>query len=244
MITRRNLLVSLSAALVTPRLLLAAPPAPRRIYIGTGNRGPGAGILTADWNPATGEIGEITLAAEVSSPTFLAQFRRPDGETSIYAVTEESGPAAKVSAFTTTPGQKTLKLLNQVPTQGAGPTYVSVSPDGRTVLVANYGGGSVSSFHANPDGALSEAVSPLPVLRSRPRQGTPGHPPHPLRPHLPRRPFRPRQRPRHRPHHDLPPQPSNLGANPHRPALLHRPPRHRPTPPRLEPQRPLRLLLQ
>lgn len=176
MITRRSFL-AFSAAL--PMLdglnhsLKAAPVQTRknRLYIGTANSGPGSGIMTASWNGQTGEIGEISLAAEVISPTFLAQFQRAKGQTLLYAVSEVPGADATVSAYTTTPGTAQLSLLNRVPTQGDGPTHVSVSPDGHTVLVANYGGGSVSSFRVGADGSLSDAVSHFQFTGSGPYKG-------------------------------------------------------------------------
>lgn len=115
--------------------------------------------MTASWNADTGEIGAITLAAEVDTPSFLAAFQRPGKETLLYAISEASGAAARVSAYTTVPGTGRLKLLNRVSSGGDGPAHVSVSPDGRTVLVSNYGGGSVTSFQVKADGSLSEAVS-------------------------------------------------------------------------------------
>ena len=171
--SRRNF-VSLSAALpFAPSAILsaAAVTTASRIYIGTGNCGAGQGIMTASWDPKTGEIGEATLAAEVISPSFLATFRQPGGEHFLYCVSEVSGAEAKVSAYTTALGTGTLTLLNRVPAGGNGPTHLSVSPDGRTVLVANYGGGSVSSFHVKADGSLSEAISHFQFSGSGPYKG-------------------------------------------------------------------------
>ena len=173
MISRRNFL-SLSAALPFARsAVLCAAPArqPARLYIGTANRGPGQGIMTAGWNAQTGEIGPVELAAEVVSPSFLATFRTPSGETLVYCVSEVSGDSANVSAYTTQPGTGALKLLNRVPAGGNGPTHLSVSPDGRSVLVANYGSGSVSSFLVKPDGSLSEVVSHFQFSGSGPYKG-------------------------------------------------------------------------
>jgi 6-phosphogluconolactonase (cycloisomerase 2 family) len=48
-----------------------------------------------------------------------------------------------VSAFAIDRNDGQLRLLNTVPSGGAGPTYVSVHPSGRFLLVANYFGGSV-----------------------------------------------------------------------------------------------------
>ena len=173
MIPRRKFLLTASAAALATRAsgVQAQSAAPHRLYIGNGLSGPGNGIFTASWNAATGEIGPLTLAAEVDSPTFLAQFRRPDGEISLCAVSELSGAGARVSAFTTVPGQPELKLLNQVASGGDDPTYVSLSPDGRTVLVANYSGGSVSSFLVLSGGSVSPAVSHFQYTGSGPYKG-------------------------------------------------------------------------
>ncbi len=63
-----------------------------------------------------------------------------------------------VSAFSIDRGNGQLKLLNTVPSGGAGPTYVSIHPSGRFLLVANYFGGSVAVLPIQADGRLGEAV--------------------------------------------------------------------------------------
>jgi 6-phosphogluconolactonase (cycloisomerase 2 family) len=63
-----------------------------------------------------------------------------------------------VSAFATDRSDGSLELLNTVPSGGAGPTYVSVHPAGRHVLVANYFGGSVAVLPILPDGRLGAAT--------------------------------------------------------------------------------------
>ena len=171
--SRRKLLKSLPALVLATRRLHAAPmppPEATRIYLGTGTRGPGKGILTASWNAATGEIGPLTLAAEVIRPTFLAQFRR-GSEVSLYSVSEVSGPDAKVSAFLTTGQSAALKPLNQQSTAGDGPTHVAVSLAGDAVFVANYGSGSVTSFGVLPDRSLSAPVSHFQFTGSGPYAG-------------------------------------------------------------------------
>ena len=49
-----------------------------------------------------------------------------------------------ISAFAINRADGSLKLLNTVRSGGAGPTYVSMHPGGRFLLVANYFGGSVA----------------------------------------------------------------------------------------------------
>jgi 6-phosphogluconolactonase (cycloisomerase 2 family) len=63
-----------------------------------------------------------------------------------------------VSAFAIDPADGQLQLLNTVPSGGAGPTYVSIHPAGRFLLVANYFGGSVAVLPILSDGRLGEAT--------------------------------------------------------------------------------------
>src|SRR6185369_12125413 len=49
-------------------------------------------------------------------------------------------------------------LLNTVPS-GAGPTYISLHPSGKFLLVANYFGGSVAVLPILPDGRLGPATN-------------------------------------------------------------------------------------
>ena len=63
-----------------------------------------------------------------------------------------------MSAFAINRADGQLTLLNTVRSGGAGPTYVSVHPSGRFVLVANYFGGSVAVLPILPDGSLGAAT--------------------------------------------------------------------------------------
>jgi 6-phosphogluconolactonase len=62
-----------------------------------------------------------------------------------------------VSAFAVNRADGALTLLNTVRSGGAGPTYVSIHPAGRHVLVANYFGGSVAVLPILADGRLGDA---------------------------------------------------------------------------------------
>jgi len=63
-----------------------------------------------------------------------------------------------LSAFSIDRATGQLTLLNTVPSGGAGPTYVSIHPSGRFLLVANYFGGSVAVLPILPDGRLGGAT--------------------------------------------------------------------------------------
>jgi 6-phosphogluconolactonase (cycloisomerase 2 family) len=75
-------------------------------------------------------------------------------ETDRYQDTSEG----TVSAFALNPADGSLQLLNTVPSGGAGPTYVSIHPSGKFLLVANYFGGSVSVLPILADGQLGKAT--------------------------------------------------------------------------------------
>ena len=63
-----------------------------------------------------------------------------------------------VSAFSIDRADGHLTPINSVRSGGAGPTYVSIHPSGRYLLVANYFGGSVAVLPILPDGRLGKAT--------------------------------------------------------------------------------------
>ncbi len=63
-----------------------------------------------------------------------------------------------VSAFAINRADGQLTLLNTIRSGGAGPTYLSIHPSEKFVLVANYFGGSVAVLPTLPDGRLGAAV--------------------------------------------------------------------------------------
>lgn len=127
------------------------------LYVGTYTRGDSEGIYRFYMNPATGELTPAGVTAGVDNPSFLAI--HPDLHT-LYAVNEvmefdgKSGGA--LSAFHIEPNSGDLTFLNQQPTHGGAPCYVSVDADGKVVLVANYAGGNLATYLVQEDGSLSE----------------------------------------------------------------------------------------
>jgi 6-phosphogluconolactonase len=74
----------------------------------------------------------------------------------LYAI-HDPGEGRLVSAMSFDRDSGTLELINQQSTQGDYPCYVEVDPTGRTVVVANFNGGSVISYPLDASGALGEA---------------------------------------------------------------------------------------
>jgi 6-phosphogluconolactonase len=128
-------------------------------WIGSYTRtGESAGIYSARLNLETGEISAPALRAEAPNPSALAL--SPDGR-SLYAVLEFT--SGTINAYRVGPGLS-LSALGQQNFDGGGPCHLSVAPDGKTLLAAAYGGGSVGAFPIGEDGGLG---APLSVTKHR-----------------------------------------------------------------------------
>ena len=123
-------------------------------FLGTYTKpGKSQGIYVGRLDTATGRLSPIALAAEATSPSFVALSR--DGRF-LYAAMESGG--GSVGAFTVGPDGK-LAALNEQPSGGAGACHVWVDATGKTVMVANYGGGSIAAFPVKPDCSLGERTA-------------------------------------------------------------------------------------
>jgi 6-phosphogluconolactonase len=109
---------------------------------------------------ATGKLGSIELAAETTNPTFLAIH---PSRRFLYAVNEignfQGKSAGAISAFALDPKTGQLTFLNQQSSGGGGPCHLVVDRQGKNVLAANYGGGSVCVLPIGEDGKLGEATA-------------------------------------------------------------------------------------
>lgn len=140
-------------------LLLAASAGAKEfwVYFGTYTGKSSKGIYAARLDASTGKLTAPELVAETTSPSFLAV--SPD-EKFLYAVNEvpkfEGKDAGGVSAFAIDRASGKLTALNQKSSGGPGPCHLIVDATGRSVLVANYGGGSVQALPVNRDGSLGD----------------------------------------------------------------------------------------
>ena len=155
-----------SASLLILLLLFTvfATAAPRSgkylVYVGTytGEDTKSKGIYAFRYDAATGQVTPLGLAAETTNPSFVAA--HPNGKF-LYAVNEVGdykGPnSGGVSAFSIDRATGKLTFLNELPSRGADPCYITVDRTGKFVLVANYTGGSVIVYPILEDGRLGEA---------------------------------------------------------------------------------------
>jgi 6-phosphogluconolactonase len=130
------------------------------LYVGTYTTGKSEGIYSYRLKLASGALERVGVTKGVVNPSFLTI--APNGRW-LYAVNEteefKGQPSGAVSAFAIEPKTDGLRLLNQQPSQGGAPCYVSVDRTGRFVLVANYVGGNVAVLPINVDGSLGAATS-------------------------------------------------------------------------------------
>lgn len=130
------------------------------VYFGTYTGEKSQGIYRARLDLGNGTVSEPELAATVASPSYLAL---DPSRRRLYAANEMGKfgdkPTGAVSAFAIDAASGALTLLNQQSSGGSGPAHVSVDRAGRTLLVANYGGGSVASLPIGADGRLGPAAS-------------------------------------------------------------------------------------
>ncbi len=129
---------------------------PTQVDLPPGN---GRGIHLFQVNRRTGAMTPAGIVEMGTSPSCLAV---NSTGTRLYSANETDrvgdNKEGTISAFSINRADGRLTLLNTVGSGGAGPTYVSVHPSGRHLLVANYFGGSVAVLPILPDGRLGEAT--------------------------------------------------------------------------------------
>ncbi|MHB1034336.1 MAG: lactonase family protein [Pirellulales bacterium] len=121
--------------------------------------GNGRGIHLFQVNRATGAMTPGGIHAMGTSPSCLVLNA---AGTRLYSANETdrvgTNNEGTVSAFSIDRADGHLTLLGTVPSGGAGPTYVSIHPSRRFLLVANYFGGSVAVLPILADGRLGNAT--------------------------------------------------------------------------------------
>ncbi|WP_254508623.1 lactonase family protein [Anatilimnocola floriformis] len=129
---------------------------PTQVDLPPGN---GRGIHLFQVDRQTGALKAVDVFESGVSPSSLAV---NSAGTRLYSANETDRHGAEkegsVSAFAIDRATGKLELLNTVRSGGAGPTYVSVHPTGKFLLVANYFGGSIAVLPILADGRLGEAT--------------------------------------------------------------------------------------
>jgi 6-phosphogluconolactonase len=129
------------------------------LYVGTyteGGRSEGIYLIRMDRR--SGKLQRVGSVNAGANPSFLAI--HPNARV-LYAVNElekyKGRATGAVSAFAIARNTGVLTRLNEQPSEGGAPCYVSVDRSGRVVLVANYVGGSIAVLPIQANGALAPA---------------------------------------------------------------------------------------
>ncbi len=131
------------------------------LYVGTYTEGGRSeGIYLVRMDRRSGELQRVGSMDAGPNPSFLAI--HPNGRV-LYAVNEleqyNGRATGAVSAFAIERVTGALTRLNEQPSGGGAPCFLSVDRSGRVVLVANYAGGSVALLPILANGALARAAN-------------------------------------------------------------------------------------
>jgi 6-phosphogluconolactonase len=125
------------------------------VYVGTYTDKGSKGVYAFRFDPSSGELGDVSLAATTDNPSFLAVAA---DNRYLYAVNEinkfNGGETGAVTTFELDRTSGKLRQLQQVSSLGPGPAHLSIDRSGKYLLVANYDGGSIAVFPIQKDGTL------------------------------------------------------------------------------------------
>jgi 6-phosphogluconolactonase (cycloisomerase 2 family) len=141
----RNLLVASLSLLATSAIAQT-----QYAWVGTYNPN-GEGVYRFTLDPQTGALGNKTLVSKLPNAAQLTASH--DGKTLYVASEVEQGVVQALRVG----DNGELSELNQVASGGAGPVYLSLTPNGQHLLVANYVSGSIAVLPIKTDGSLGEA---------------------------------------------------------------------------------------
>jgi 6-phosphogluconolactonase len=129
------------------------------VYVGTYTSGKSEGIYVCRLNPLTGELEPYSSIKSIN-PSFLVT--APESRY-LFAVNEvsefEGKPSGAVSAFAVNTATGNLRFLNQQPSLGADPCYLTLDRKRKFLMVANYTGGSLALMPIQPGGSLGPATN-------------------------------------------------------------------------------------
>ena len=158
-LTRRDFLLTASAATLAaaaaPSLAAISAPATgrQRVLIGSNTAD---GILAYDWEPATGELVAVGVAAKLDRVDWLTY---SEDRKFLFAASEvhtfDGKATGGVVSFSVVKGE--LKQLSRQNSASVGTCHIALDHTGKVLVSADYTGGSAASFLVT-DGKLSPIV--------------------------------------------------------------------------------------
>jgi 6-phosphogluconolactonase len=143
---------------VTISWMVAAQTPGMLVYVGTYTGQKSKGIYAFRFDPATGALTPIGLAAETRSPSWLTLH---PSRRYLYAANEtndfDAEKSGSVSAFSIDRATGALTLLNAQSSRGAHPCHLGIDRTGTHIVAANYSSGNLAVLPIRPDGRLAPA---------------------------------------------------------------------------------------
>ena len=126
------------------------------VYFGTFTDAASRGIYVSRLDMDSGNVSSPELAVVADNPSYLAV--SPDGHF-LFAVTSlNANTPGSVASFSVDGKTGVLRRLDIKSSGGVDPCYVGDDSDVQCLLAANYGSGTVKSFHLNSDGTFTDAT--------------------------------------------------------------------------------------
>lgn len=127
------------------------------LLVGTYTTGKSDGIYTYRFDSQTGSLTMEHVERGVINPSYLVV--SPKGK-HIYAVNELCEDTGTVSAFEFDQKTGELSFINQQPSAGAAPCYITMDKMQQHAIAGNYGGG-LSVLPIQKDGSLGAAIQTI-----------------------------------------------------------------------------------
>ncbi len=132
------------------------------VWFGTSTpkKGPEAvrskGIYHATFDTSSGKLSDSTLAAEISSPGFLA--KHPTANILYSVGNVKGGPCVAAFKIDSAGKHSTLSLINTAEIGDGGAAHISVDRSGKFLFTAQYGTGSTALFGLKDDGSIDKRL--------------------------------------------------------------------------------------
>lgn len=126
---------------------------PMTLFVGTYTDTESEGIYKLQFDAENGKILSSTLAAKITSPSYLAISQDKDFLYAVQETNDFKNGGGAVTAFAME--NDSLAEIQTVSSGGAHPCHVGLSPSGDKLAVSNYTGGNASIYNVGADGKLS-----------------------------------------------------------------------------------------
>ncbi|MDP4208810.1 MAG: lactonase family protein [Bacteroidota bacterium] len=131
------------------------------VFFGTRVDKPDRGFSIAYFDTITGKLTNPKFVEASPAPSYFVI--HPKGKRFYSVNALDSFPkkwsGGGISAYKLNPSREKLKLIDRVPSGGAGPCFINFDKGLSHVLVANYNGGTIAVVKLNPDGSFGPQTS-------------------------------------------------------------------------------------